>query len=66
MASTPGGDFPVVAINHDWIVPHENWQHRDRVEPHAKREAGSFREFFTRLCLGEAEAEPDATADGGV
>lgn len=51
-ALTHEGDYAIVAINHDWIVPHENWQHRDRVEPHAKRVAHSFREFFTRLCLG--------------
>jgi hypothetical protein len=64
-APTPDGDFPVVAINHDWIVPHENWRHRERVEPHAKQEAGSFREFFTGLCLGESEAEPGTAADRG-
>jgi hypothetical protein len=62
---TPDGDFPVVAINHDRIVPHENWRHRDLVEPHASWEAGSFREFFTRLCLGAPDAEPGAAADGG-
>jgi hypothetical protein len=53
-APTPDGDYPIVVINHDWIVPHDNWKHRDRVEQHAKRVANSFREFFTRLCLGEA------------
>lgn len=58
-APTCDGDFAVVAINHDWIVPHENWQHRERVEPHASRQAGSFREFFTRLCLGEPEVVRD-------
>jgi hypothetical protein len=52
-APTVEGDYPVVIINHDWIVPYENWQYRDRVEPHAKHVARSFREFFTRLCLGE-------------
>lgn len=59
-APTPDGDFPVVAINHDWIVPHENRRHRDRVEPHAEREAGSFREFFTRRCPGAPGTEPGA------
>ena len=47
------GEFEVVVINHDMIVPFENWHRRDRVEPHATRVAGSFREFFTRLCLGK-------------
>jgi hypothetical protein len=62
-SATPGGDYAVVAINHDGILPHENWQYRDRVEPHAKPVAASFREFFTKLCLGEQQAEPDGTTD---
>lgn len=56
-APTPDGDYAVVTINHDWIVPYENWKHRDRVEAHAKRVSRSFREFFTRLCLGESAVQ---------
>jgi hypothetical protein len=59
---TPEGDYAIVAINHDRIVPYENWEHRHLVEPHAKRVSNSFREFFTRLCLGEG-AEPGDAAD---
>lgn len=64
-APTLDGDYPIVVINHDRIVPYDNWHHRDRVEPHTKRVANSFREFFTRLCLGEA-ADADRTADRGA
>ncbi|MFO0867135.1 MAG: SMI1/KNR4 family protein [Gemmataceae bacterium] len=52
-ADAPNGDYEIVVINHDMIVPYENWAHRELVEPHAKRLARSFRDFFITLCLGE-------------
>ena len=63
-APAADGDYPVVCINHDWIVPYENWKYRDRVEPYAKRISNSFREFFAQLCTQDV-APSDSALGGG-
>lgn len=51
-APRPDGEFKIIVINHDQVTLSENWNRREAIEPHAREVAGSFREFFTRLCLG--------------